>query len=150
MLPLCHNIFSFIKKNSNTLLTLHLSQLESVGSIFILVRSILCFLMAVDLCMCVRAKSLHSCSDSLPHYGPQSARSVGFSRQEYWSGLACPPLDLCTLLYNHRVWTWVFRSRLWWRDRNLMCVSHYHSNLLGEFSLLRDLEVCLCSTFWPT
>ena len=33
-------------------------------------------------------------SDSLQHYGPYPTRLLcpwGFSRQEYWSGLPCPP-----------------------------------------------------------
>ena len=40
---------------------------------------------------CVRAKSLQSCStlcDPVAHQGPLSMVS---SRQEYWSGLSCPP-----------------------------------------------------------
>ena len=43
--------------------------------------------------VCVRAKSLHSC---LTLCDPrtvayQAPLSMGFSRQEYWSGLPCPP-----------------------------------------------------------
>ena len=43
-------------------------------------------------CLCVRAKSLQSClplCDLMDCSPPDS--SVGFSRQEYWSGLPCPP-----------------------------------------------------------
>ena len=39
---------------------------------------------------CVCAQSLPSLCDPL-HHGPQDPLSVGFSRQEYWSGLPCPP-----------------------------------------------------------
>ena len=38
--------------------------------------------------MCRRAKSLQSC---LTVCDPVAPLSVGFSRQEYWSGLPCPP-----------------------------------------------------------
>ena len=39
---------------------------------------------------CIHAKSL--VSDSMGHYGPcQAPLSMGFSRQEYWSGLPFPP-----------------------------------------------------------
>ena len=30
-------------------------------------------------------------SDSLQPYGAHQTLSMGFSRQEYWSGLLCPP-----------------------------------------------------------
>ena len=57
------------------------------------------FLILVILGICLRdAKSLRSSSDSVQSYDLQSSRfhwSVGFSRQEYWSGLPCaPPGDL--------------------------------------------------------
>ena len=38
--------------------------------------------------MCVSAKLLQSCQTLRTHQAP---RSMGFSRQEYWSGLLCPP-----------------------------------------------------------
>ena len=43
--------------------------------------------------MCTRAESLQSCPtlcDST-EWGRQAPVSMGFSRQEYWSGLPCPP-----------------------------------------------------------
>ena len=57
------------------------------------------FLILVILDICLRdAKLLQSSSDSVQSYDLQPARflwSVGFSRQEYWSGLPCaPPGDL--------------------------------------------------------
>ena len=44
--------------------------------------------MAIITTMCIRAKSLQSCLTLCDHMAPLS---VGFSRQEYWSGLPCPP-----------------------------------------------------------
>ena len=44
--------------------------------------------------LCCAVLSLSVMSDSLWPYGPQPARLLcpwGFSRQEYWSGLPCPP-----------------------------------------------------------
>ena len=53
------------------------------------------FLILVILDICLRdAKLLQSSSDSVQSYDLQPARflwSVGFSRQEYWSGLPCAP-----------------------------------------------------------
>ena len=47
--------------------------------------------------LCVRARSLQSCltlCDPMD-YSLQAPLSMGFSRQEYWSGLPCPsPGDL--------------------------------------------------------
>ena len=42
-------------------------------------------------CMCVRAKSLQSCSTLCDPMDCSPPGSMGFSRQEYWSGLPCPP-----------------------------------------------------------
>ena len=44
-------------------------------------------------CMCVRAKSLQSCPTLLtPWTGAhQAPLSMGFSRQECWRGVPCPP-----------------------------------------------------------
>ena len=42
----------------------------------------------------VRAKSLQSCPtlcDSMDYIARQAPLSMGFSRQEFWSGLPCPP-----------------------------------------------------------
>ena len=42
--------------------------------------------------MCVHAKLLQSCPSLCdPMEAHQVPLSVGFSRQEYWSGLSCPP-----------------------------------------------------------
>ena len=49
------------------------------------------------LVMCVYAKSLQSCPTLQPygHVACQAPLSMGFSRQEYWSGFPCPsPGDL--------------------------------------------------------
>ena len=50
---------------------------------------------------CVHAKSLWSCPTLKPHglyVAHQAPLSMGFSRQEYWSGLLCPsPGDLSDL-----------------------------------------------------
>ena len=44
-------------------------------------------------CRCVPAKSLQSCLfATLWTVACQPPLSIGFSRQEYWSGLPCPPL----------------------------------------------------------
>ena len=40
---------------------------------------------------CVHGKSLQSCPTLQPCGPHQAPLSVGFSRQEYWSGLPCPP-----------------------------------------------------------
>ena len=43
-------------------------------------------------CRCVPAKSLQSCLfATLWTVACQPPLSIGFSRQEYWSGLPCPP-----------------------------------------------------------
>ena len=45
-------------------------------------------------CVCsVHVKLLQSCLTLCDHmdYSPQAPLSKGFSRQEYWSGLPCPP-----------------------------------------------------------
>ena len=45
--------------------------------------------------MCVCAKSLHLCPTVCDPMGCQAPLSMGFSRQEYWSGLPRPsPGDL--------------------------------------------------------
>ena len=49
--------------------------------------------------LCLHAKSLQSCStlfDPVEYIARQAPLFVGFSRQEYWSGLLCllPPGDL--------------------------------------------------------
>ena len=42
--------------------------------------------------MCVHgAKLLQSCPTVQPRVARQTPLSMGFSRQEYWSGLPCPP-----------------------------------------------------------
>ena len=41
--------------------------------------------------MCVCAKSLHLCPTVCDPMGCQAPLSMGFSRQEYWSGLPRPP-----------------------------------------------------------
>ena len=46
------------------------------------------------ICMCVYAKSLQPCA-TLCNPMDSSLPPVGFSKQEYWSGLSCPsPGDL--------------------------------------------------------
>ena len=45
-------------------------------------------------CMCMRPKSHPSYQALLQHYGTiahQAPLSMGFSRQEWWIGLPCPP-----------------------------------------------------------
>ena len=47
--------------------------------------------MCVSVCVCVHAKSLQSClTVTLWAVDSQAPVSMGFSRQEYWSGLPCP------------------------------------------------------------
>jgi len=51
-----------------------------------------CLLLCV--CLCVCAKSLQLCPNSLWSLWTAACQvplSMGFSRQEYWSGLPCPP-----------------------------------------------------------
>ena len=45
----------------------------------------------------VRAQLLQLCPNTLQPYGlaHQASLSMGFSRQEYWSGLPCPPPGDC-------------------------------------------------------
>ena len=48
----------------------------------------------IFLCGCMRVKSLQSCltlCDPFDYSRPQTPPSMGFSRQECWSGLLCPP-----------------------------------------------------------
>ena len=56
----------------------------------------ICFSVKQDVCMCVH--SLQSCPapcDPMDCVVLQASLSMGFSRQEYWSGLPClPPGDL--------------------------------------------------------
>ena len=45
--------------------------------------------------VCIRVELLQSCltlCDPMDCSPPGSSLSMGFSRQEYWSGLSCPPL----------------------------------------------------------
>ena len=55
---------------------------------------------------CVHSKSLQLCSalcDPMDHRNHQVPLSMGFSRQEYWSGLPCPyPGDLPDLRIKPR------------------------------------------------
>ena len=55
----------------------------------ILTKEDYCYLMS-----CMRAKSLQSCLTLCDPFDCQAPPSMGFSRQEYWSGLPCPPGDL--------------------------------------------------------
>ena len=50
--------------------------------------------LCIYLIICVHAKSLQSCLTLCDHMNcsPPAPLSVGFSRQECWSGLPCPPL----------------------------------------------------------
>ena len=53
-----------------------------------------CCIVPVDSLACVCAKSLQSCltlSDPMDCIACQAPLSMGFSRQEYWSELPCPP-----------------------------------------------------------
>ena len=51
------------------------------------------------------AKSLQSCSTVRPHRPHQAPPSLGFSRQEYWSGLLFPsPMHACMLSRFSHVW----------------------------------------------
>ena len=52
-----------------------------------------CTCIYVCVCVYVHAKSLQSCPTlcNPMDYSPQAPLSMGFSRQEYWSGLPCPP-----------------------------------------------------------
>ena len=64
---------------------------------------------------CVCAQTLQSCPTLCDpmNCGPQTPPSMGFSRQEYWSGLSCPPpgdlsdprsdLGLLGLLYYRQI-----------------------------------------------
>ena len=68
----------------------------------------------VTLCACVHAKSLQSCPTLCNPWtvAHQATLSMGFSRQEYWSGLACPPpgdlpdpgINQCLLWIQHCRW----------------------------------------------
>ena len=55
----------------------------------ILTKEDYCYLMS-----CMRAKSLQSCLTLCDPFDCQAPPSMGFSKQEYWSGLPCPPGDL--------------------------------------------------------
>ena len=51
------------------------------------------------------AKSLQSCSTVRPHRPHQAPPSLGFTRQEYWSGLLFPsPMHACMLSRFSHVW----------------------------------------------
>ena len=54
----------------------------------------MCICVCVCVCVCVCAPSLQSCltvCDPMDCVAHQAPLSMGFSRQEYWSGLPCPP-----------------------------------------------------------
>ena len=53
-------------------------------------------------CVCMHAKSLQLCRLFATPWtvAHQAPLSVGFSRQEHWSGLQCPPPQLCPGAYN--------------------------------------------------
>ena len=52
--------------------------------------------MYVYMCVCVLSRSVVSDSETPRTVVPQVPLSMGFSRQEYWSGLPFPsPGDLC-------------------------------------------------------
>ena len=55
--------------------------------------TLLYLLLPAPVCMCVCAKSLLSCLTPCDpmNYSRQTPLSMGFSRQEYWSGLPCSP-----------------------------------------------------------
>ena len=64
---------------------------------------------------CVHARLLQSCPTlrNLRTTACQAPLFMGFSRQEYWSGLPCPPL----ISHNYsRIITvsWMLRSFIWW------------------------------------
>ena len=53
--------------------------------------------------MCVCAKSLHLCPTVCDPMGCQAPLSMGFSRQEYWSGLPRPPPGDLTQGWNRNL-----------------------------------------------
>ena len=50
----------------------------------------ICVCVCVSVCVCVCTKSLQLCT-TLWTIAHQAPLSMEFSRQEYWSGLPCPP-----------------------------------------------------------
>ena len=100
----------------------------------------------VCVCVCLRAKSLHS--GMLSHFSCvrlfatpwtvawQPPLSMGFSRQEYWNGLPCPPLgDLpdpgveLTSLTSPAVVGGFFITGDTWETLTLVCITCFFSLL---------------------
>ena len=54
---------------------------------------VLCYLFTLVASLLLHAKSLQSCLTLCDPMdcGPPGSLSIGYSRQEYWSGLLCPP-----------------------------------------------------------
>ena len=54
---------------------------------------VVCVCVCVCMCMCMHIKLLQSCLtfSTIWTIACQAPLSMGFSRHEYWSGLACPP-----------------------------------------------------------
>ena len=96
--------------------------------------------------VCPRAKSLQSCltlSDPLDCSPPGSSLSIGFSRQEYWSGMPCPPPGdlpspgtgphlLCLLHRQGRFFT----TRATWEAHN----AYIHQNTVLYMSNIYKFE----------
>ena len=49
------------------------------------------FRVCMSLCSCMLSRFSHALFATLWTIGLQALLSMGFSRQEYWSGLPCPP-----------------------------------------------------------
>ena len=87
------NFFFNVKKDRKLLWNKMKKGLESRSNNFVLMSPILKLLPVIE--HRPYAKSLQSCM-TLQGYWLQAARlflSMWFSRQEYWSGLPCPPLE---------------------------------------------------------
>ena len=92
-------------------------------------------------CVCVCAKSLQSCATLCDPIVQQAPLSMGFSRQEYWSGSPCPPPgDLpdpkteptvpCSLLwflhYRQILYHWAIRRRRQWHPTPVLLPGKSH------------------------
>ena len=81
----------------NYLTTINFSELQVIqnNSHYFKVKPILYVCVCVCVCVCVRARALSHFSRvwlfvTLGTVARQAPLSIGFSRQEYWSGLLCP------------------------------------------------------------
>ena len=113
--------------------------------------------MCVSVCACVHAKSLQSClTVTLRAVDSQAPVSMGFSRQEYWSGLPCPSsgdlpkmgiepmcfecLELAGRFFTTSA-TWEALCTEYIMQNAGLDRSQLESKLLGEISITSNMQI---------